>query len=1086
MGIPTQNNVAQIAMAEANIEQNAKATNAILSTVLGSIKKIAEFKSSNIKLSDVQYVENIVTSYKGMINSIITSLCQDDNGQARDLHALLGAIKDPDKSTKDKTVLKYTTIDAALQLPKVIDSMFELVDTISGTKFGFKTILKFKVNVKLLKFAINGLFKDLINAFSDVDANSNMDKIISCLVKQPDIIEQNINSVSDQTNTSSNTKTDTKTITKQGQLGLLDVFVKTFEIVNMINSLKVPNFIKVKSKMIQTRLALKMLISDLIKWFDKNIDNNTQEKLSLLEDVIVGKKDNNGVREGGLQSIITSLVGMFSLAKRIKLNISSLISIKLSLFAIGSLINAIQNLIPKFDALSDKTIIDNIKGTERTMQSITNIVTSLKTMAMNIILTGLMILPAIASMMLIMVFIPLLGGFIWALNGLTKIVGVISENTTDNIQRISSVFTSLLLVGAAIILFALATPLFITALQDHFWPFIGFLVGSMVLLGITMAVAGFIAKKAALASLKLSTSIIVMMGALLMSALVILLASATADRVNNWDTVGKIALMIGGMIALSAIMILLGVALSTASAFIGMATVGITPLVVLLGMLVTAGLAMIALGKFDFNFGEYNKEKNEGSGLKGNVGKIINFADWVYETIGDRKRKNIRQARRGKQYIKQISKTVVLIKDIATTLENISKITLNDKIINDKVEFIFGVVNNINTKIFGDENGKGGLLSPDETKSKVEYNTWDFIIPFKGLAKAINNRNNDKNVNDKNVNANKKLNRINKVIRTLNNIGNSLTSIQDLDINEGKITTQITNIFTFVGKLEGLIQRNMSAKTVELEVNGSTETVKKATNRQLKKSSKKLNRIDGVITNIQNICNALNDAKNITLDDAAKDAIKNNVTKMFVSIDEISKIITGKSNVAVSQKTIDSVTPLIDYIGKLNESFKTTGDINSDNLKQNVENYIKFVDKVNTIDVEKTQKTAQMFEQMANFSNSIKGDFDKLAESLSDKLLPVLTEIKNVMSTVPEKLDIGFQSTAASIGATNAAPTKENYEAQIKRENPNLSKEDVDLIVRSRLNERAKADANGVAAKIDELMSLLKGFGGSNVVVKTI
>ena len=113
-------------------------------------------------------------------------------------------------------------------------------------------------------------------------------------------------------------------------------------------------------------------------------------------------------------------------------------------------------------------------------------------------------------------------------------------------------------------------------------------------------------------------------------------------------------------------------------------------------------------------------------------------------------------------------------------------------------------------------------------------------------------------------------------------------------------------------------------------------------------------------------------------------------------------------------------------------------------------------------------------------------DFDKLAESLSDKLLPVLTEIKNVMSTVPEKLDIGFQSTAASIGATNAAPTKENYEAQIKRENPNLSKEDVDLIVRSRLNERAKADANGVAAKIDELMSLLKGFSGSNVVVKTI
>ena len=39
---------------------------------------------------------------------------------------------------------------------------------------------------------------------------------------------------------------------------------------------------------------------------------------------------------------------------------------------------------------------------------------------------------------------------------------------------------------------------------------------------------------------------------------------------------------------------------------------------------------------------------------------------------------------------------------------------------------------------------------------------------------------------------------------------------------------------------------------------------------------------------------------------------------------------------------------------------------------------------------------------------------------------------------------------------------------------------------KARINERVKTDANGVAAKMDELISLLKGFGGSNVVVKTI
>ena len=90
------------------------------------------------------------------------------------------------------------------------------------------------------------------------------------------------------------------------------------------------------------------------------------------------------------------------------------------------------------------------------------------------------------------------------------------------------------------------------------------------------------------------------------------------------------------------------------------------------------------------------------------------------------------------------------------------------------------------------------------------------------------------------------------------------------------------------------------------------------------------------------------------------------------------------------------------------------------------------------------------------------------------------------MSEIPDKLDDGFQNTSASIAATTAPITRENVEAQVNRENKNLTAEEVDKIVTARMNEKAKADANSVTSKIDELISLLKGYGGEHVVMQTI
>jgi hypothetical protein len=179
----------------------------------------------------------------------------------------------------------------------------------------------------------------------------------------------------------------------------------------------------------------------------------------------------------------------------------------------------------------------------------------------------------------------------------------------------------------------------------------------------------------------------------------------------------------------------------------------------------------------------------------------------------------------------------------------------------------------------------------------------------------------------------------------------------------------------------------------------------------------------------------------------------------------------------------------IDIIDKINQSIQSIGNIEQKQVKKIdkvFDDYSKFIDKVNTVDVAKLENSTKMFAQMANFSNSIQGDFTKLAETLNEHLMPVLQELKEIMGAIPEKLDTGFQNTSASIAATTVTPTQEAVTAQVSRENPTMTKKEVDNIVQQRMKDYSKTEATGVAAKLDQLINLLKGYSGENVRVKTV
>lgn len=212
--------------------------------------------------------------------------------------------------------------------------------------------------------------------------------------------------------------------------------------------------------------------------------------------------------------------------------------------------------------------------------------------------------------------------------------------------------------------------------------------------------------------------------------------------------------------------------------------------------------------------------------------------------------------------------------------------------------------------------------------------------------------------------------------------------------------------------------------------------------------------------------------------------VKPKVQTVCNTADEIVAMVTSRPGVS----TWEDAKSRISWMRRINETVKEMSRINPTALnksKRALAGHIALIKKINEVDVAKLETAAKMFQHMSEFSRSIKGNFVALAKTINEDLMPVLEELKKIMEQIPEKLDVGFQNTSASIAATTETPTEEGVAAQVGRENPALTKKDVDSIVKQRMTAHSKRESNGVVAKLDELISLLKGNGGT-VEVRTV
>ena len=1124
--IPNQNDVNAIVEA---IVSNTEASNNVLDAVMGSIRKLVDTKKGldNVKLSDVESVESMVVSYRNTIRNIINVLCQDDNGQSRDLHKLLGAIKDPNKSTDNKVVLKYKTIDAALQLPKVIDSMFGVFDTISEQNFGFKALLKFRINLWKISPIINSLFKDLLAVFQSIDVNTPMDKIMEMLVKQPDIIEQQMNVQQDGEFSKSDAS---KTITKQGKLGILDAFAKTFEVINTLNTLRVPSFTMLKLRLHNMQIALTWILDSIIGWAEKNIvDVKKRRALRAIETALIGKENKKGIREGGLQGIIQALVNVFESTKKMKINIGSLIMVMLSLKMLGSIIDIIVGMQDKFSALADKTIGDNIhaasktidkvaaifktvcllgllaipmilsgiillsaipmlmlivilisglteflkkrKLDDETLEPLSTIFQSLKKIMVDILLVGLAAIPATVAMLMVATFTVGLLIFVGLMVLVSKLLKEISEEVVQSLKKVLLMLGALTMIMIAILLLALATPVIVDALEGIILPFCLLLTTSLGILYVLMKLASKFATKATGYAITLGISMVLITGALLLGAIALLALATIASQMTG-KKFGQIAIMLGGIIAFLAVVVGLGIALTAAAPFIAISTAMFAPVVACIGVIAGVALAIFTLSNLKVNWGKYKKSGEiigTGEGAIGNVGMTIDFVKYLSERLGDIGEKS--QYRKAKKALKPVNKIVNQLKEIVKSLNTIQEIELNTDKILERTQTIFAFIGDLQTKI-------NDWMDPHKNEQKATgkgawvKNMWNSI-----KTAAKNKAARERRAKEAAMAA-VELDRVSKLITLLDNIVNALESIQNINLNQDLIIGNLETIFAFIGKLEEKINvwinpNNSNLTNVQLAYKTMHNNLQDA------RSQKKMTKVDAILSLITNVTESIKTLKEIKLTDKDIETITTNVSVVFSTIDGIHSIIETNIDKLKGYKEDTSLNTATETITQIATVMKDIAEINNANLDKNIKSYEKFVASINNMDIERVSKTADMFRQMSEFSNSIKGDFDALAEALGDKLLPVLEELKGVMTEIPQKLDEGFQNTSASIGAagTAAAGTTEGVKAQIKRENPNISDVDLNKQAQQRMSQQASLNAKGVESKLAEIISILKSHG---------
>lgn len=464
-----------------------------------------------------------------------------------------------------------------------------------------------------------------------------------------------------------------------------------------------------------------------------------------------------------------------------------------------------------------------------------------------------------------------------------------------------------------------------------------------------------------------------------------------------------------------------------------------------------------------------SRKLNRLSKITLDINNILKNVDNVFDTIhkieekllifnntGRDQFKTRAQFRKNKRTLKRVDRITGEIIDIVNKINNIQKFEIHISDVLDRIDDCFKAVEKIEEKLaFWD--GK-----PSSLDTRKEY------------------RRNKR-----------QLKRTDKVLGFVKDIVTTISEIQKLKIDESTIVSHVDKLLQTVDLIDAIIEQRIGLKDSEKNDVALSRAQKRELrraqrqeNRLKKLEAKNIDKITAIMVNVGDMISTIKDLSELKINSAevisksevllsCADAIYNQIDERF-----------GKTTPTID---VSHFTSVVDVIKTLNESMISISDITEDKVKNTehlFKNYVILLDKINTIKVDNVEKTTKMFKQMAQFSESIDGNFERLAETINENLMPVLEELKQIMNESSDRLEKGFNSTNETLVATSPVPvSKSGMKGIVKAGNPGMSDSQASAAADKKLAAQMRSQNQTLASKLDEVIDLLSGRGRINAMV---
>jgi hypothetical protein len=453
-------------------------------------------------------------------------------------------------------------------------------------------------------------------------------------------------------------------------------------------------------------------------------------------------------------------------------------------------------------------------------------------------------------------------------------------------------------------------------------------------------------------------------------------------------------------------------------------------------------------------------------------------ADYTKEDIQDFVKKKTAEMLARRAGANKIRRTEVILSkvlNITNTLKEIQAVTLDENNIIEKLNMLFRFVDMVDNYI------------NEQNKLPDDYNAEDIINLVKSnIAERLQYSA-----------AKGRINKSEAILAKLKSMTDSLKAIQDIKVDTGKAKANIEMLFAASNELFNYVMEGNALPENQRDIlNRNTwgkhdsaddewEALKHKEKHMQQHTIEHMGKVESILVQVTGMAEKIMAINKLKIN---QEKCVEKVQGIFSTVNALSDLLNQNQNAELGSEEFESkYTTFLDIITNINGSMSdmakvSTTDVN--NQKKLLTNYGDFLTKVNNIDVGKVKTTSDMFAQMARFSESVSGDFDNLANSINENLMPVLEELKKVMEQMDKTLEKGFADTSASIGAAGSTANADEMGAQVSRENPNANPDEVAAMAKERLKKQDRDKAQGVATKLDELIRLLKGQTGT-VKVKT-